>query len=152
MEEGSVCFGIWWLTSLLPALPQNPRPRKSSKMADGLKMNGLSLNDSQHAPSHPGGRSAYIPPHLRNQSRAGPGPAPVGFDGSGPPPGGPPINAGGAWGPGYVDIFCVSLLKMILSSEQVTDIEWKIEMPVRGLVSLLIGQTLLTLPPVAVLR
>jgi ATP-dependent RNA helicase DDX3X len=67
-------------------------------MADGLKMNGLSLNDSQHAPSHPAGRSAYIPPHLRGQARGPPGPAPVGFDGSGPAPG---VNA---WGPGYVNI------------------------------------------------
>lgn len=74
-------------------------------MADGLKMNGLSLNESQNAPSHPTGRSAYIPPHLRNQPRAAPGPAPagpppMGYDGSGPPPG--PAAAPGAWGPAYV--------------------------------------------------
>jgi ATP-dependent RNA helicase DDX3X len=33
-------------------------------MADQLNMNGLSLGDSQHA-NGTGGRSAYIPPHLR---------------------------------------------------------------------------------------
>lgn len=85
-------------------------------MADGLKMNGLSLNDSQHAPSHPAGRSAYIPPHLRNQSRAAPGPAPVGFDGAGPPPGGPgPAMNANAWGPGYVDSFHLCSPEMLSS-------------------------------------
>jgi len=83
-------------------------------------MNGLSLQDSAHAPQ--GGppqqdgfseRSAYVPPHMRQR---GPGPAPSGppppgpggF--SGPPPGGmqgsawapnnngPPPQAAGGWG------------------------------------------------------
>lgn len=60
-------------------------------MADSINMNGLSLNDSQHAPP-PGQqqngfaeRSAYIPPHLRG--RGGPPPsAGPGFDGGPPPP------------------------------------------------------------------
>ena len=57
-------------------------------MADQLNMNGLSLNDSRHAPngSINGGRSAYIPPHLRG--RGGPPP----MDGPAPGP------AAGAWG------------------------------------------------------
>jgi ATP-dependent RNA helicase DDX3X len=50
-------------------------------MADSLNMNGLSLNDSRHAP---GGR-AYIPPHLRGQSARGPPPM-MGMDGAGPGP------------------------------------------------------------------
>lgn len=56
-------------------------------MADQLDMNGLSLQDSQHAPNGFGGaRSAYIPPHAR-RSGGGPAPAaPGGMDGS-------------AWGP-----------------------------------------------------
>ncbi|KAI9841160.1 MAG: DEAD-box ATP-dependent RNA helicase [Sclerophora amabilis] len=68
-------------------------------MADQLHMNGLSLEESQHAngfagPGHPP-RSAYIPPHLRG-SMGGP---------QGPPPGmdAPPIMNdgvnGSAWGP-----------------------------------------------------
>ena len=69
-------------------------------MADRLNMNGLSLEDSQHANGGFGGkpRSAYIPPHLRATMGAGPqGP-------SGPPPGmdgpPPPMNGNGnAWGP-----------------------------------------------------
>ncbi|CAL5873781.1 uncharacterized protein PFLUO_LOCUS8063 [Penicillium psychrofluorescens] len=37
-------------------------------MADGLQMGNLSINDSQHAgPPAPTGRSAYIPPHLRQR-------------------------------------------------------------------------------------
>jgi hypothetical protein len=62
--------------------PKNPQdaktpPFKDSKdphpnMADPnqLNMNGLNLNESQHAPhSQPNGfeRGAYIPPHLRRQ-------------------------------------------------------------------------------------
>ncbi|KAL8742612.1 MAG: hypothetical protein Q9190_004938, partial [Brigantiaea leucoxantha] len=50
-------------------------------MADQLNMSGLSLADSQHANGMGGGRSAYIPPHMRG----GPsGPHPQGMDG--PPP------------------------------------------------------------------
>ena len=59
----------------------NPR----NIMADQLNMNGLSLND-QH-----GGRSAYIPPHMR-------GMPPPSMEG--PPP---PMNGhmnGNAWGGG----------------------------------------------------
>ena len=49
-------------------------------MADQLNMGALSLGDSQHAN---GGRSTYIPPHLRGLPQ--------------PPPGmdGPPLPAGG---------------------------------------------------------
>ncbi|KAF1984576.1 DEAD-domain-containing protein [Aulographum hederae CBS 113979] len=62
-------------------------------MADQLNMGSLSLNESQHAPQNGFGepRSTYIPPHLRNMPRGGPGmdgPPPMnggpGF--SGPPP------------------------------------------------------------------
>ena len=71
-------------------------------MGDQLNMNGLSLNDSAHAP---GGqqngmeRSAYIPPHMRGQAR-GPAPpgGPNGFDG-GPPGPGPNGMNGSAWAP-----------------------------------------------------
>lgn len=55
-------------------------------MADSLNMNGLSLNDSKHGPpaGMGGGRSTYIPPHLRSSMR---GPAPVNnFDGAGAGP------------------------------------------------------------------
>ena len=35
-------------------------------MADQLAMNGLSLNDSQHAaPNGASGQRSYIPPHMR---------------------------------------------------------------------------------------
>ncbi|KAG8623990.1 hypothetical protein KVT40_008966 [Elsinoe batatas] len=95
-------------------------------MADNLNMQGLSLKDSQHAPQGPnghfeGGRSAYIPPHMRGAPGPAPGPrgpppGPAnGFDGAppagkpyaaGPPngygapsgPGGPGPNANGTWG------------------------------------------------------
>ncbi|ETI28755.1 ATP-dependent RNA helicase ded1 [Cladophialophora carrionii CBS 160.54] len=64
-------------------------------MADSLNMNGLSLNESRHAP---GGRAAYIPPHLRGSSARGPPPM-MGLDGAGPGPG--PMAAqglnGSAW-------------------------------------------------------
>ena len=44
-------------------------------MADQLNMNGLSLQDSRHAPNGMnGGRSAYIPPHMRGSQRSGPPP------------------------------------------------------------------------------
>ena len=65
-------------------------------MADHLNMGGLSLGDSQHA-NGIGGRSAYIPPHMRGIPQ--------------PPPSmdGPPQSAnagmnGSAWAapPGYV--------------------------------------------------
>ena len=69
-------------------------------MADSLKMGGLSLEDSQHAPTHQTGRAAYIPPHLRGQPRSVA--APMGLDGAAPPPpAGRGLNAS-AWGPGYV--------------------------------------------------
>ncbi|KKK19871.1 hypothetical protein P175DRAFT_0528483 [Aspergillus ochraceoroseus IBT 24754] len=66
-------------------------------MADGLKMGSLSLNDSQHAPAAPSnapvtGRSAYIPPHLRQRGGA-PAAAPV--EAAAPPP---PPQAQGSWG------------------------------------------------------
>ncbi|OKL64642.1 ATP-dependent RNA helicase ded1 [Talaromyces atroroseus] len=72
-------------------------------MADSLKIQNLSLNESQHAPSGPpaaNGRSAYIPPHLRQRNtNAGPspmdgagpaGPAPAGAWGNAPRGGAPP--------------------------------------------------------------
>ncbi|EXJ78961.1 hypothetical protein A1O3_08461 [Capronia epimyces CBS 606.96] len=61
-------------------------------MADSLNLNGLSLNDSKHAPQGPmiGGRSAYIPPHLRGQPGAR-APPTTGMDGAGPLPGGDSI-------------------------------------------------------------
>ena len=75
-------------------------------MADSLNMNGLSLNDSQHAPHQNGyqEKAAYIPPHMRGRP-APPSNGPNGFDGydSGPPPMGNGIN-GGAWpASGYVE-------------------------------------------------
>lgn len=63
-------------------------------MADQLNMGGLSLGESQHAaPGGAGGRSAYIPPHMRGL----PPPA------AGPPAGaprmdGPPPPAAGGMG------------------------------------------------------
>ncbi|KAF2435134.1 DEAD-domain-containing protein [Tothia fuscella] len=54
-------------------------------MADQINMNGLSLNDSQHAPNGNFERSAYVPPHLRGR----PAP-PGGYPGPGPAMGGPP--------------------------------------------------------------
>lgn len=74
-------------------------------MADSLKIQNLSLNESQHAPNGPpaanGGRAAYIPPHLRGRSNVNAGPSPM--DGAGPGPG-PAGHAGpapgGAWGNG----------------------------------------------------
>ena len=59
-------------------------------MADQLDMNGLSLNDSKHAPNGLATRSAYVPPHMRGR---GAGPAPM----DGPPDGNPGL-AGSAWG------------------------------------------------------
>ena len=66
-------------------------------MADQLNMNGLSLNESRHAPngSINGGRSAYIPPHLRG--RGGPPPSMKSVDGPAPVAGNPGL-AGSAWG------------------------------------------------------
>lgn len=78
-------------------------------MADNLNMNGLSLNESAHAPranGQPNGfgeRSAYIPPHMRNRGPGGPPPPAAGpgnFDG--PPPGPAPVANGmngSAWAP-----------------------------------------------------
>jgi len=64
-------------------------------MANSLDMNGLSLNDSKHAQDGPGpmpgGRSAYIPPHLRGQGRG-----PPMMDGAGPAPAAAGLN-GSAW-------------------------------------------------------
>jgi len=49
-------------------------------MADGLNMNGLSLQDSQHNGQNGGFvRGAYIPPHAR---RGDPAPGPGGMDNS----------------------------------------------------------------------
>ncbi|KAI9851705.1 MAG: DEAD-box ATP-dependent RNA helicase [Thelocarpon superellum] len=71
-------------------------------MADQLNMNGLSLEDSQHANGFGGKqRSAYIPPHLRGSMGAGPqGPPgpPPGMDGPPPPMANGAMN-GNAWGP-----------------------------------------------------
>ena len=51
-------------------------------MADQLNIGTLSLADSQHASGGmAGGRSAYIPPHMRGVPSGGP---PQGMDG--PPP------------------------------------------------------------------
>ena len=56
-------------------------------MADHLNMNGLSLNESKHAPNGmPNGRSAYVPPHLRGMDRN-----------DGPPAANPGLG-GSAWG------------------------------------------------------
>ena len=41
-------------------------------MAESLNMNGLSLGESQHA-NGIGGRSTYIPPHLRGVPQPSPG-------------------------------------------------------------------------------
>lgn len=80
-------------------------------MADSLKIQNLSLNDSQHAapngPPAANGRSAYIPPHLRSRPGAGPSPMDGAGPGPAPAPAGPaPAAAGptpaGAWGNGYV--------------------------------------------------
>lgn len=54
-------------------------------MADQINLGGLTLADSQHA-NGIGGRSAYIPPHMRG-TNSGP---PPGMDG--PPP--PMVNGG----------------------------------------------------------
>ncbi|KZF24733.1 DEAD-domain-containing protein [Xylona heveae TC161] len=70
-------------------------------MADQLNMGNLSISGNQPQPNGYGaGRSAYIPPHLRNKGPAMPGPAPV-MDGgaNGSAWGGPPARVGG--GPGY---------------------------------------------------
>ncbi|KIW17874.1 ATP-dependent RNA helicase ded1 [Exophiala spinifera] len=69
-------------------------------MADSLNMNGLTLNESKHAPagSMPGGRT-YIPPHLRGQASRGPPVMNVDGAGAGPAPAaaaGPGLN-GSAW-------------------------------------------------------
>ncbi|KAF2141875.1 uncharacterized protein K452DRAFT_227816 [Aplosporella prunicola CBS 121167] len=71
-------------------------------MANQLPMDGLSINDSQHAPQPGadhgmgGGRSTYIPPHLRNRG----GPPPGAMDGPPMMNGGPPPMNGGGWGRG----------------------------------------------------
>ncbi|KAF2671486.1 DEAD-domain-containing protein [Microthyrium microscopicum] len=79
-------------------------------MADNLNMNGLSLADSQHAPSaQPNGfeRGTYIPPHMRNRGFP---PAPTSVTathtssvpnpGPGPAPGPTPAGASAGAGPG----------------------------------------------------
>jgi ATP-dependent RNA helicase DDX3X len=84
-------------------------------MAEQLNMGGLSINESQHAPSNGfPDRAAYIPPHLRGRSGTPSGPMDA------PPPvmnGAPPINGnmnGGAWGgpPGYVSRSELSVLAL----------------------------------------
>ena len=62
-------------------------------MADQLNMGGLSLESQQHGSNMGGGRSAYIPPHLR-------GMPPQGMDGPPPPMMNGPMdgNASGPWG------------------------------------------------------
>ncbi|MCJ1306277.1 DEAD-box ATP-dependent RNA helicase, partial [Hypocenomyce scalaris] len=64
-------------------------------MADHLNMGGLSLGESQHA-NGIGGRSAYIPPHLRGVNGGPTGPPP-GMDGAPPPIMNGGMN-GSAWG------------------------------------------------------
>ena len=59
-------------------------------MADQLNMNGLSLNDSQHAPGGQngfGGGNSYIPPHARSRGGGMMGGAPRGGGFGGPPHG-----------------------------------------------------------------
>ncbi|KAI1923765.1 DEAD-box ATP-dependent RNA helicase [Ophidiomyces ophidiicola] len=69
-------------------------------MAESLKIAGLTLDDSQHAPGHATGRAPYIPPHLRSQQR-GPVAPPMPVDGSqATPQSRPPMNAGAAGGAG----------------------------------------------------
>lgn len=65
-------------------------------MADQLNMQGMSLQDSQHAPQHGYERGAYIPPHMRQTGGRPPmnGP-PAGANGGYPPPGPAPPNGGG---------------------------------------------------------
>lgn len=66
-------------------------------MADSLNMNGLTLNESKHAPAGPGmpgGPRTYIPPHLRGQSR---GPPIMNVDGAGPAPAANQGLNGSAW-------------------------------------------------------
>ncbi|QKX62688.1 uncharacterized protein TRUGW13939_09849 [Talaromyces rugulosus] len=78
-------------------------------MADSIKIQNLSLNDSQHAPNGPPaatGRAAYIPPHLRgrggnvNPVAAVDGAAAGPLPGAGPAPGPGPAPAPGAWSAG----------------------------------------------------
>lgn len=69
-------------------------------MADSLNLNGLTLNESKHAPAGPmvpGGRT-YIPPHLRGQATRGPPVMNMDGAGAGPAPAaaGPGLN-GSAW-------------------------------------------------------
>ena len=60
-------------------------------MADQLNMGGLSIQEQQRAPNGPGmgGRSTYIPPHMRGMAH----PPPSNMDGPAPM-----MNGGGAWG------------------------------------------------------
>ncbi|KAF2499414.1 DEAD-domain-containing protein [Lophium mytilinum] len=69
-------------------------------MAEQLNMGGLSINESQHAPSNGfPDRAAYIPPHLRGRSGTPSGPmdAPPPVMNGAPPPMNGNMN-GGAWG------------------------------------------------------
>ena len=67
-------------------------------MANHLNMNGLSLDDSKHAPNGMGGgRSAYIPPHMRNAPGGGRPPMMNNLDGADPTPAGAHGLNGSAW-------------------------------------------------------
>ncbi|QDS72834.1 DEAD-box ATP-dependent RNA helicase [Venturia effusa] len=64
-------------------------------MADQLNMQGMSLQDSQHAPQHGYERGAYIPPHMRQSGRPPMAGHSAGANGGYPPPGPAPPNGGG---------------------------------------------------------
>lgn len=97
-------------------------------MADSLKIQNLSLNESQHAPNGPpaaNGRSAYIPPHLRGRNvnpgptpALAPGPSPM--DGAGPP--GP--TPAGAWGNAYVLTFFIAFFKHSFNLANIHQSSW----------------------------
>lgn len=59
-------------------------------MADQLNMGGLSI-ESHQSNGMGGGRSAYIPPHMRNTTSSN-------MDGPAPPMMNDSVNGDGAWG------------------------------------------------------
>ena len=79
-------------------------------MGDQLNMGSLSLGESQHA-NGIGGRSAYIPPHLRGAS----GGPPPGMDGPPPPMMNNAMN-GNAWGTPATRYDSVELIISVLYS------------------------------------
>lgn len=92
-------------------------------MADQLNMGGLSLGESQHA-NGIGGRSAYIPPHLRGVNGAPTGPPP-GMDGPAPPMMNGGMN-GSAWGgpPARYEMIHLVVLLLALPSLVVALVNW----------------------------